>query len=73
MIGGGSIPLFFMPPWMRTVSSVSPFKWATEALDLAIWRARSPEEMLLPCGVLVGVGVIGFLLGAKLFTWGERA
>lgn len=73
LIGGGSIPLFFMPPWMKTVSGISPFKWAIEALDGAIWRGFSPAEMALPCAVLLGIGVVGFALGARLFEWGARA
>lgn len=64
MIGGGSIPLFFMPPFMRTMSSVSPFKWITHALDGAMWGGFSMAELALPLGVLVSVGVVGFAIGA---------
>lgn len=73
MVGGGSIPLQFMPPWMRTASSVSPFKWAVQALDGAIWRDPSPAYMALPLAVLLGVGVVGFLVGSRLFSWSSRA
>ncbi len=72
MIGGGSIPMFFMPPWMQTVSSISPFKWAILALDGAIWRPLTWAEFLGPCAVLLGFGVAGFALGARLFEWTER-
>ena len=73
MIGGGSIPLFAMPQWMQTMSSISPFKWAIQALDGAIWRPLTPAELAIPCAVLLGFGAIGFALGAKSFAWTERA
>jgi ABC-2 type transport system permease protein len=72
MIGGGSIPLFLMPAWMQTMSSISPFKWAIMALDGAIWRPLTPAELAVPCAVLLGFGVVGFALGARLFAWTER-
>ncbi len=72
MIGGGSIPLYFMPAWMQAMSSISPFKWAILALDGAIWRPLTVQEMMLPCGVLLGFGVVGFALGARMFAWTER-
>lgn len=64
MIGGGSIPLFFMPPFMRTMSNVSPFKWITQALDGAMWGGFSLSELAMPLGILVGVGIVGFAVGA---------
>ena len=64
MIGGGSIPLFFMPPFMRTMSNVSPFKWITHALDGAMWGGFSMAELAMPLGILIGVGVLGFAVGA---------
>ena len=67
MIGGGMVPLFVMPPWMVTASHVSPVKWAILALEGATWRGFSPAEMLLPCSILLIVGVASFALGAKLF------
>jgi ABC-2 type transport system permease protein len=64
MLGGGSIPLIFMPPLMRTISVISPFKWTTEALEGSMWRGFTTGEMMLPLGVLVGIGVVGFGVGA---------
>jgi ABC-2 type transport system permease protein len=64
MIGGGTIPLMFMPAFMETVSSFSPFKWAIIATEGALWRQFSLADMALPAGVLVGIGVAGFIIGA---------
>lgn len=67
MFGGGMIPLLFMPSWMRALSSASPVKWAILALEGAVWRGLSPTEMIVPCGILLAVGVLGFLVGARAF------
>lgn len=67
MLGGGMIPLFAMPPWMLTLSHASPVKWGVLALEGAMWRGFTPAEMLLPCGILVAVGVAGIALGTRLF------
>ena len=65
LLGGAMIPLMVMPAWMLTVSHVSPVKWAILALEGAIWRGFGPAEMLVPCGVLLGVGLVTFALGAR--------
>ncbi|GMU38474.1 MAG: ABC transporter permease [Phycisphaerae bacterium] len=71
MIGGGMMPLFFMPKWMQSVASISPIKWTVLSLEGAVFRGYSLSDMALPCGVLLGIGVAGFAVGARLFTWQE--
>lgn len=66
MIGGAMVPLFLLPGWMQTLSNASPVKWALLAVEGALWRGFGPREMLLPCAVLLGVGAVGFLAGARL-------
>jgi ABC-2 type transport system permease protein len=63
MLGGAMVPLFVMPLWMQNVGSVSPIKWGILALEGAIWRGFSLAEMLLPCTILVAVGVGCYSLG----------
>jgi ABC-2 type transport system permease protein len=73
MTGGGMIPLFAMPPWMLNVSHFSPIKWSILAMEGAIWRQFSFVEMMLPCGILLGVGVVFFFIGARVFRWTEQS
>jgi ABC-2 type transport system permease protein len=73
MMGGGMMPLFFMPSWMQGVSNISPVKWAILALEGPIWRGFSFQEMILPCSILVGIGVVFFAIGSKAFRWTEQA
>lgn len=71
MIGGGMIPLAFMPGWLQTASDISPVKWAVLAMEGAVWRDFSASEMVKPCAVLVGIGVVCFAIGAKALKWSE--
>jgi ABC-2 type transport system permease protein len=69
MIGGGTIPLAFMPPFLETLSNVSPFKWAIVAVEGGMWRGFTAADMLLPCGILLGVGAVAFVIGVKRLRW----
>jgi ABC-2 type transport system permease protein len=66
MLGGGMIPLLFMPEWMRTLGHVSPVKWTILALEGVIWRGFTWSELALPLAILVGVGATCFTLGVWL-------
>jgi ABC-2 type transport system permease protein len=66
MTGGGMIPLLFMPSWMQKVSNLSPAKWSILASEGAIWRGFSYSEMLLPLGVLISIGIVGFAIGVTI-------
>lgn len=71
MLGGGMIPLIAMPPWLQSLSGVSPFKWSVLSLEGAIWRNFSWAEMALPCAILVGVGLLGSSVALLLFRRAE--
>jgi ABC-2 type transport system permease protein len=65
MTGGGMIPLIAMPPWMQAVSNFSVVKWGVLAVEGAIWRGFSWNEMLVPVSILVAVGTVAFWVGAR--------
>lgn len=65
MLGGAMLPLMFMPPWLAGLSYVSPVRWAILALEGAIWRDFGPAEMVVPCAVLLAIGLVTFVIGAK--------
>jgi len=67
MLGGGMVPAMVMPSWMKTLSHLSPAKWAVYSLEGAIWRGYTLSEMMQPIGILVGIGILSFSLGA--FIW----
>lgn len=72
MIGGGAIPLAFMPPWLREVGHVSPVKWGILAIEGGLWRGLTMTEMLLPIGVLLSIGAATFAIGAVVFARREN-
>jgi len=71
MTGGAMVPLFVMPPWMQTASQISPVRWGIIAIEGAIWRDFTVQQMLLPCAILVAIGVVGFAVGVRVFRWTE--
>jgi ABC-2 type transport system permease protein len=64
LVGGGSIPLAFMPEFVRKINLASPFRWATQAIDGAVWRQFSWQEMLLPIAILSAIGLVGLVVGS---------
>jgi ABC-2 type transport system permease protein len=63
MIGGGMIPLAFMPGFMKTLSNFSPVAWSILSLEGAIWRGFSFLELLKPWGILLAIGSVGLAIG----------
>jgi ABC-2 type transport system permease protein len=68
LFGGGMMPLFLMPAWMQSASSISPIKWAVLAFEGAIWRGFSFAELLLPLGILLVFGAVCLAAGARLMA-----
>jgi len=73
MIGGGTIPLAFMPPFLRAASQASPFSWAILAIEGAVWRGFAFTEMLAPLGILFFIGALGLVLGKMFIQKRARA
>lgn len=65
LLGGAMVPQFVMPQWMQTVGLVSPIRWALLAIEGGVWRNFSIAEMVLPCSILVTVGIACFALGTR--------
>ena len=68
MTGGGMVPLFMMPTWMYKLGSISAVKWSVLAMEGAIWRGFAPADMMLPLGVLVGMGTAGLAVGTFILS-----
>jgi len=67
MIGGGMVPLEFLPGFIKSLSVVSPIRWSLLALEGGVFRDATIAELAVPCGVLLGVGAVCFGLGTRLF------
>jgi ABC-2 type transport system permease protein len=68
MIGGSMVPQMVMPAWLLRVSDYSPVKWMILGVEGAMWRGFSMAEMVLPCAILIGFGVVSFVAGAVVIT-----
>jgi len=68
MLGGGMIPLLFMPSWLKPFSNISPVKWSIFALEGGIWRNLTFIEMLRPFAVLLAIGTAAFIFGVMMLA-----
>ena len=65
MLGGAMVPQFVMPQWMQTVGMISPIRWVVLAIEGGIWRQFTLSEMVLPCAILIAVGIACFVAGTR--------
>ena len=65
MLGGAMVPQFVMPQWMQTAGTISPIKWVVLAIEGGMWRQFTVSEMVLPCAILISVGVACFAAGTR--------
>ena len=65
MLGGAMVPQFVMPQWMQTVGMISPIRWVVLAIEGGIWRQFTLSEMVLPCAILISVGIACFIAGTR--------
>jgi ABC-2 type transport system permease protein len=73
MLGGGMFfPLSAMPQWLRSISHISPIKWSILAMEGAIWRDFTLMEMIAPCGIVLSIGTVSFLLGVIILRRTEQ-
>ena len=65
MIGGAMVPQFVMPAWMQSMSVISPVRWSVIAIEGGVWRQFTLNEMVLPCAILISVGIACFAVGTR--------
>jgi hypothetical protein len=54
---------------MVAVGIIGPVRWPLQALEGALWRGCINGQVLLPCAVFVGLGVLGFAVGSRVLDW----
>jgi len=54
------------------IGSISPVKWGIRAFEAGIWREYTFSEMMLPVGILLGVGTAGYSLGVAILSRSDR-
>ncbi|MDP2362109.1 MAG: ABC transporter permease [bacterium] len=71
MLGGGMVPLFMMPEWMRVLGNASPVKWAILAFEGVLWRGFGWAELWPVCAILCAFGAAAAAIGLRAFRWNE--
>ena len=70
MLGGGWVPAFVFPEWLRTVTLVLPTRWAIDGLDAVTWRGAGFAAGALPAAaVLLGYSALFLLIARLRFRW----
>lgn len=70
MLGGGWVPAFIFPEWLRTVTLVLPTRWAIDGLDAVTWRGAGLVDGALPATAVLLAYASSFLLVARFrFRW----
>ena len=61
------VPRFLMPDWMQKIGLVSFNAWAIDGYYKIFWREKGIVDILPQTAVLLGAGILFFLLASHLF------
>jgi ABC-type multidrug transport system permease subunit len=62
-------PITIMPSWMVMISEVNPMTWAVKALEVALWKEGTAQELFLPVFVPLIAGLFFFSFSVLIFRW----
>ena len=65
------VPRFFMPAWLQQLGWLTPNTWVLEAYSAIFWRGEGLGAVVLPCVLLLALGLTG--LGAAQVLASRRA
>ena len=68
-LGGAWWPMEIVPEFMRIAGHVSPVAWAMDSFRVLIFESGSLPDVLLPLGVLLGLGLFFFGFGIRRFRY----
>lgn len=69
---GIMFPLTMMPSWMISITNINPVTWAVKAMEVALWREITFDEILLPIGIPLVTGIMFFSLSVYFFRWSSQ-
>jgi ABC-2 type transport system permease protein len=69
---GIMFPVSIMPSWMASMTNANPLTWSVKAMEIALWKDITFNEMFLPMAIPVAAGIILFSLSLWLFRWGVQ-
>lgn len=71
VLGGLFWPIYNLPRWMQTVAQGAMTTWSMSAIQDVILRNKGLLEVSPKLAVLVSYGLVSFVIGLRLFRYGE--
>ncbi len=62
-VGGSMVPRFLMPPWLQSLSWLTPNGWIIDAFGLSLRRDTDAHALVVAWAVLIAVAVAGLFTG----------
>jgi ABC-2 type transport system permease protein len=72
LISGVYYPVSVLPPWMQTLSLISPATYVLEGVRAGLLEGATVQEVWPQIWPLVIIGAVTLPVGLKIFNWAER-
>lgn len=69
LLGGCMFPLDLMPPFLRTLSVITPHRWALTGYQNLLVRGLGTAEIMPQVAVLLGFAAVFFLIAVRRFDY----
>jgi ABC-2 type transport system permease protein len=72
LISGVYYPVSVLPPWMQTLSLISPATYVLEGVRAGLLEGATVPQVWTQIWPLLIIGAVTLPLGLKIFNWAER-
>jgi ABC-2 type transport system permease protein len=72
LISGVYYPVSVLPPWMQTLSLISPATYVLEGVRAGLLEGATVQQVWPQIWPLIIIGAVTLPLGLKIFNWAER-
>jgi ABC-2 type transport system permease protein len=72
LISGVYYPVSVLPPWMQTLSLISPATYVLEGVRAGLLEGATVQQVWAQIWPLLIIGAVTLPMGLKIFNWAER-
>jgi len=72
LVSGVYYPVSVLPPWMQTLSLISPATYVLEGVRAGLLEGATVQQVWPQIWPLLIIGAVTLPLGLKIFDWAER-
>jgi len=72
LVSGVYYPVSVLPPWMQTLSLLSPATYVLEGVRAGLLEGATVQQVWAQIWPLLIIGAVTLPLGLKIFNWAER-